>query len=74
MPKPCDSYDIWDYDFKIQFAGTSDYFRISLASFAATIDYESVETCAIFIEELTEEYGDSRQIVFGSMFLTSVYT
>jgi len=55
MAKSCDNYnDLWNYDFKVQFSGVDDYFRIPLASFATSMEIDDQAVCVIFVEMLAE--------------------
>lgn len=68
------STGLWDYDFKVKFtsAGTEDYLRVPLASFAANYAEEG-GVCVIFVEYLDDSYNNSKFIIMGGMFFQSFY-
>lgn len=77
LSNPCDyynKYNLWDYDFKIQFQTNQDdfYLRVPLATFAANYDAEG-GVCVVFVEYLQDTQNDGKSIMLGSMFFQSVY-
>jgi hypothetical protein len=70
LAKSCGTYTamgLWNYDFRIQFASSSDnnYLRVPLATFAIN---NADGTCSIMVEYLNANYQNSQQIIFGGMF------
>jgi hypothetical protein len=73
LPQECSMYnDFWDYDFKIKFEGVDNYIRVPLSTFAANIEVQGSDLCAIFIEMLSEDYGYDG-LILGSMFFQNIY-
>jgi hypothetical protein len=78
LPNSCATYwqyNLWEYDFKIQFSSSGDdqYLRIPLSSFAE--DDLKNDVCNIYVEFLPWNYHDDvESIILGTMFFQSVYT
>jgi len=78
LANPCAHYTasgLWNYDFKIMFSSdtvTGNYIRVPLATFSNNYAQED-GICVIFVEYLNKYSNEGESILFGSMFLQSIY-
>ena len=74
LPQSCENYPaLWSYSFRVQFANTTEYLIVPLATFAANQNLmgKNVTECVVYVENLNESLTNSVQIVLGNMFYQS---